>query len=76
VSRAVLDALLADAAAKRAARDAIERPCTPAWAAAHAAAACASLAASAERTRLWKADRWGAWMSANDRDCARISGEL
>jgi len=72
----VLDVLLADAAAKRAARDAIERPCSPEWMEAHKLAVCASLAARAERTRLWKADRWGAWMSVNDLECARISGEL
>jgi len=74
--RTELDVLLADATAKRVARDAIGSPCSPEWMEAHKVAVRASLAARTERTRLWKADRWGAWMSDNDRDCARISGEL
>jgi len=76
LDRSTLDRLLAEAHAAHNARDAIENPLTPEWRAAQNAASAAYRAASAERTRLWKMERWGAWMNQHDRELARITGEL
>jgi hypothetical protein len=48
----------------------------PDWRAAHKAAGESFREERAERVRLWKLDRWGAWMKPIDRELATITGEL
>jgi DNA-binding FadR family transcriptional regulator len=49
------------------ARNAIERPTSPEWLAAHRKATEACLARDAEIARLAKADRYGAWRNNTDK---------
>lgn len=57
-------------------RDALDGCTMPKWYAAHDRAREACRAERVERARLWKLDRWGAWMNDLDRELATISGEL
>ena len=74
--RTELDRLLKVAYGLLEQRNAIEFCCSPEWHKAHKKATEAFRAAHVERARLWKADRWGGWMNVNDKECARITGEL
>lgn len=76
LDRSTLDALIVTSHNALNARDAIESCVSPAWLTAHKAASEACRAVTTERKRLWKMERWGAWMNAHDRALATITGEL
>ena len=75
-ARIELDDLMTRADSAIRARDAIDNCFAPEWREAHALARAACAQERAERIRLWKADRWGAWMTPLDRALATISGEI
>ena len=75
-TRSRLDQLNAQARAAIVARDAIDDLFSFEWRDAHAIAHELCLARDAERSRLFRAEPWGAWMSQNDRECAHITGSL
>lgn len=79
-TREHLDFLLNAADSALIARNSLDQPplgCLSAeWRDAHRQAGLLYRAAHAERLRLWKADRWGKWMTKHDRALVSISGEL
>lgn len=76
LDRSTLDSLIIQAHNALTARDVIESCISTEWRTAHNAASAACQAVTAERKRLWKMERWGAWMNVHDRQLATITGEL